>query len=954
MNNQIQLVLKSSTAEMPLNDHELGIYLVPELDGLVGLPEIRTTSGVNAGYDGGWTSAQNYDARSITIRGVIANQDVATVERLRKQLVSLAGQGKKEELTLDLVTEAGNAYTLQVRTIALDMAMKSVLEKQEFMLQLRADDPLIYDASESAHEAFIQVSKATGGFLIDFELPLAITGGSDEAVVENNGFEQVPTTTKMYGALHNPKLVNQTTNQFMQIEADLGFSEGQWVDPSEPVEGENITINGAPADAPLSSFSMAGNTTQQTYTGKNYLNIKAPTYNTRGTTTTVNTKTGEMSFSGTTTAGYPWLLDTTASIPAGSYVISIDHTLSYQIVFRFYYDGSNYTEGGVNAGSTTRTITLPNDTIRIVALYNVQSGVDIGSNKVKPMVVAGSTPGDFEPYVGGKASPNPDYPQAVQTTTGYNKVKICGKNVLNYGPYLRASSSGLTFTYNSDGTLTIANTSTSTWHNVTSAFDAYLPAGNYTFSIDHALTFTVYLQCWYQDGTTTNLTISAGNTSANTTFTSDVKQVQLVFASMTGGQAYNDTIKLQLEKGPATNFEPYQGQSYEVNLGKNLFDISVANMTVARLNSSGNITTGVTNRLCTAGYIEVSPSTTYTLNALPETSGKTLQAYIVGYSQSGSETAIGNYPTNAWYGFPITFTTGSNCRFIRISYHYSDDSTMATTSATNQQLEMGSQATSYSDYFTPIELCKVGNYQDYIYKDGDDWKIHKEIGSYTFDGSEPVWSRSGSSTPSVFVAATGILLGNYIQIKFGEGPSTLSDSFVFSTNQGGAGGRFNLYNGTTYYQSLAISFDATAIADITAAKAWLASNTPTFYGVLATPTDTVITNEALVAQLEELLNNARMYNPQTNISSQFAIGNAQGELAVSYYTNKTPDIRDELIIDSRLRTITLNGVDVYHLKTAGSEFIMLAPGENRLSLESDIPGDNGYAQVSYKQGYLSI
>ena len=75
---------------------------------------------------------------------------------------------------------------------------------------------------------------------------------------------------------------------------------------------------------------------------------------------------------------------------------------------------------------------------------------------------------------------------------------------------------------------------------------------------------------------------------------------------------------------------------------------------------------------------------------------------------------------------------------------------------------------------------------------------------------------------------------------------------------------------------------------------------------------------------------------------------------MSYYTNKTPDIRDELIIDSRLRTITLNGVDVYHLKTAGSEFIMLAPGENRLSLESDIPGDNGYAQVSYKQGYLSI
>ena len=143
MNNHIQLVLKSSTAEISLNDQDAGIYLVPELDGLVGLPEIRTTSGVNAGYDGGWTSAQNFDARSITIRGVIANRDVAAVERIRKQLISLLAQGKSEQLTLSLVTEAGNAYELEVRTIACDMAMQTVLTQQQFMIQLRADDPLI-------------------------------------------------------------------------------------------------------------------------------------------------------------------------------------------------------------------------------------------------------------------------------------------------------------------------------------------------------------------------------------------------------------------------------------------------------------------------------------------------------------------------------------------------------------------------------------------------------------------------------------------------------------------------------------------------------------------------------------------------------------------------------------------------------------------------------------------
>ena len=178
MNNNLQLVLKSSTTEMSLNDHDAGIYIVPELDGLTGLPEIRTTSGVNAGYDGGWTSAQKFDARSIVIRGVIANEDKTEVERMRRELVALLAQGKNEQLELDFVTETGRAYEVQVRTIACDMAMQRVLTQQEFMITLRADDPLIYDNSSAGEEATVNVSGATGGFRIPFEIPLAIDAGS--------------------------------------------------------------------------------------------------------------------------------------------------------------------------------------------------------------------------------------------------------------------------------------------------------------------------------------------------------------------------------------------------------------------------------------------------------------------------------------------------------------------------------------------------------------------------------------------------------------------------------------------------------------------------------------------------------------------------------------------------------------------------------------------------------
>ena len=690
MNNQIQLVLKSSTTELSLNDHELGIYLVPELDGLTGLPEIRTTSGVNSGYDGGWTSAQHYDARSITIRGVIANTDVATVERLRKQLVSLAGQGKQEELTLDLVTEAGNAYTLQVRTIALEMAMKGVLEKQEFMLQLRADDPLIYDNAESTHEAYIQVSKATGGFTIDFNLPLAITGGSEETVISNDGLEQVPTITRLYGELHNPKIINQTTNQSMQINADLGFSEGQWVDASEVVTGKTINIEDAPDNAPLASFQLDGETSQN-------------------------------------------------------------------------------------------------------------------------------------------GTPTPSVPVPVKVVTGENVVKIFGMNMVDFSSQAVSSSHNLDFTTGSNGSVSWSGTPNTAWTNITSDFTVNLPAGDYTFSIDHKLTYRIYIHFVLQNGTNGDWILEPNNTSMTRNFGSGIKTVRLALSYMTVGTAYSDTILPQLEIGATPHsYEPYQGQSYTINLGS-------------------------------------------------------------------------------------------------------------------------------------IELCKIGDYQDSIYKSGDKWYVHKATKKLIYNGTEAwnSWYNIGNcigfynySVDDAAVIGGESAINNALWCNMFSEPTTrysIVDGSTEGIKQCGGGGRQYMALGINKSRLSDYSTSANAIASL---KTWLAANPTTVYHTLATPTDTEITNEALIEQLDALLNTARTYAGVNNIFT--VTPNEQGTLEISYYTHKTADNRDEIVIDSRLRTVALNGLDIYHLIETGSEFLMLAPGENKLSLQSDITGDNGYAEVSYKQGYLSI
>lgn len=827
MNNQIQLVLKSSTTELSLNDHELGIYLTPELDGLTGLPEIRTTSGVNAGYDGGWTSAQNYDARSITIRGVIANEDVATVEQLRRQLTTLAGQGKSEELTLDLVTQAGKAYTIQVRTIALEMSLQKVLTQQEFMLQLRADDPLIYDASETGHEALLQVAQATGGFTIDFELPLAITGSSEETVVNNEGLEQVPTITRMYGALHNPKIINQTTNQFMQLEADLGFAEGDWIEPSEVVSGKDITINGAPEGAPLSSVQINGNTSQQTYSGKNLYNVadmstvsSGVTIDSEGWITVQHTATGSATYldfrsnplAVQASTNYAIITEVKNISGAGELNITSVPSNPQQFNSRLSYEFSALAAGEVKVDiSTTKS--------NVTATYGLRSycyfsGTQSGSVTFRISVISNTsvTPQTFtyEPYVGGIPAPNPDYPQAVQTVTGENILTI------------------------SDGMNT---------------------------------------------------------------------------------------------------------QSYEVNLGKNLYDKDSADYNVylgsesVAVNAQGN------------GWsiaIPVEAGQTYTFSKQFTTG----QASDANYAFIGSAPAAGvayiGGRQSLGTGTTFTATAPTGAKYLIIYYTWNATAAQKADAKATFQIEKGSQATSYAAYFTPIELCKIGDYQDSIYKSSGKWYVHKAVGKENWTSELSYQTYTSGGVLRFYRQMSPLAVNNS-----GRSADFKTQYFHFLASGDAVGGAL-LYN-----RQLQVMFSTDTSTTVEQFKTWLDSHPMSVYYPLATPTDTEITNEALIAQLEALAA-ATMYNPQTNITTLYADGNEQPTLDVSYFTDKNPDTRDELVIDSRLRTITLNGLDVYHLQAPGSEFLMLAPGENRLALQSDITGDNGYAQVSYKQGYLSI
>lgn len=931
MNNNIQCSIESSTTSMELNSAADGIFLVPELEGLAGLPEIRTTSGVNAGYDGGWTSAQNYDARLIAIRGVIANKDIAMVEAMRRKLASLLGQGRKEQLTLRFTTEAGNAYTISVRTISCEMALQRVLNKQDFLIQLRADDPLIYDDGASGGtEAILRVQQALGGFEINFGLPLAIGGSSDATAVEN-GAETVYPIIKLYGPLHSPTVVNMTTNQQMQIIADLGYTINWsgWTG----VSGERLSIpNELDKEAPLRLWSVDGNTEQTTYTGKNLLQAKMPTTTINGITCT-NNGDGSYTLNGTATAAADFRINQSTAHGEdnlqnydGTYTLSCDE-LQYDMQLVIMQNGTWSQLLKMRNSNTPVTATLTKNDC-FIYVY-IAPGKTLNNLRIHPMLEKSATATAYEPYVGGTPAPNPSYPQPVETVTGRQTVGAVGKNLFNKDSaniaHYYAGTGGVSY-YSADAVtiiLPVAAGETYTASTTDRTKLANTPSLAYSDEIV-ASSGTAFL----------SVTQWTSASSVSATAPNGAKYMYLYIKWSQDATAISEAIAtIQIERGPAaTAYKPYEGQDYEINLGKNLLN-SAGGFTNKIINSAGGESNSNPSALFD-GYIAVAPSTRYTLSFKTSVNSMCVATY-----KADKTFITRNIKNNA---SDYTLTTSADTHFVRIYFNYDNSTTVSQTiiDGLDIQLERGSTASSFAPYFEPIELCKIGTYQDRIYKENGKWWLHKEIGKAVLNGSETWtgWQQSGG-----FYRANTILDGSYVFTDDARHPTRVQSSHFTSSTTNNYGIVFQYRAETLFYPQSGI----TSLADF---KTWLGTALPSVYYVLATPTTTEITNEEVLEGLEAI-GDATLYVGANNIYTDTP--SALPTLEVDYPTDYDEE-HDTIVIDSQARTITLNGADIYHLKTEESEFPVLAPGENRMYLTSATTSDTGYAEVKFKQGYLSI
>lgn len=432
---------------------------------------------------------------------------------------------------------------------------------------------------------FGYVTKQDGGFynkIIEYSLDNGTTWTTAKTVV-GGSIESGELTIKnlalgnTYTALFRTRTAMGTTSTTSISFTTVATRDGYRL--MGPVSGHATTTNILYGSGNmLGNLQLKGDTTQQTYTGANLVQITATSTTLNGVTFTVNND-GSVTASGTANATAIFVLGSVDFVNGTTYTLSGSAVGYDNSQARIWVNANSAFAAGNRLDSSngivrtrTATATVTGD----VDIY-VYNGVTINAT-FYPMIQIGSTATPYEPYVGGTASPNPDYPQPVQVVTGEQTVTITdgaeesqeyevnlGKNLLGF-PSGNFTNQGITWVRDPKTNTAVGSGTLSTTYStavVGESYDGGLPPGTYTFSIAEALPspYRLELACHWTDGTRTNYgtTIGSKKRTIATTKWLDYAGVAII-NGVASTQVSNLTIKnFQLERnGIDTTFSPYK------------------------------------------------------------------------------------------------------------------------------------------------------------------------------------------------------------------------------------------------------------------------------------------------------------------------------------------------------------------------------------------------------------
>lgn len=339
------------------------------------------------------------------------------------------------------------------------------------------------------------------------------------------------------------EITSQTTFRQYATELDSIYASL----PKVSGTGSNIQLT--PTKKGRITSQINGDTFQKTYTGKNLFNktdYSTITTSNNGSPTNVSKTTDKISFTSNSNSGFSGVYITSTNYQnyidnydsETTYYISADIKTNVNCDFRFAKESI---VTSITAGTTRLTYngTLPPN----LAFYVKNATANI---EITNIMISTSSDTTYEKYVGGTASPNPEFPQEIQSVTGLQQINVCGKNLFNYNLFETFTTTIQYLTLN------------------------LKPNTQYTMSSDIPVTSGVGTNLFFMiNGETASTTNNGVRPDTPRTLTTDNTGIVKIGYRTNSNLSSNPKTDYwyQIELGSATTYEAYSGETYDINLG---------------------------------------------------------------------------------------------------------------------------------------------------------------------------------------------------------------------------------------------------------------------------------------------------------------------------------------------------------------------------------------------------
>ena len=723
------------------------------------------------------------------------------------------------------------------------------------------DDELILRYSPTPTLVYVR----EGSYIEGAESPEVITPSQFEQYMQalNDGLNEVENVDINAEQLSNGAKVT-ITNRYGEektvyvYDGDVGATPNITIGTVETGSPSAVTITGTPEDPVLNFVLEKGETGATGPTGNGIVSVS---------------KTGTSGLVDTYTILFTNGNSTTFEVTNGRGIVSIEKTETVGYV-------DTYTITYTNGDTSTFTVTngeVSQAELDYVSKYanalikNTNTGTSLSINDTAECPM----PMSLAPSALEQAS-----------TTGKNLMPLTNQDFTLNDVNFKVLNNGYLL-INGTASALIAGSSFIS----DSKYPVILSAGTYTLSRSIASS-QVSMGLVESDGTTSVVSLSRNESILYKEFTlTETTTLYLYFYITSGYQINNYEVGIMIESGAttptSTDFEkftygaspnPDYPQTIHTVSGNNTIKIEGKNL----FNPNQTLTQGqynagtweYVNSRVTTDYIETKKSDQWTIYS---DLGNENDVALINYNLFdenknwlGSRTENGDsaFSGNKTHSFTINL---NNVKYMRITFRrYSNASSALTINAVQNskiQLEKGLTATSYLPYTSQtlplnlgtIELCKIGDYQDYFYKDSGKWYLHKETNKQILNGTESyTFSTNGNCW---FRAFSDILVGSGSAIT-SKVYSNYFTQVIRNTMPDQTNGIATTSNTNVNIKHQ----DYTSSNKLTDFQSWLSSHNTSVYYILATPTNTEITDSTLISQLENIYNWALSYKDQTNIT----------------------------------------------------------------------------------------